>query len=369
MSGISKMARPEVCTLLPYIPGKPAEEVKRELGLERVIKLASNENPLGPSPRAIQAINRMAKESHIYPDASGFALKSALSARFGLPPSQIILGNGSDEIIMLLGQTFISKGDEAVMAHPTFPVYKTSVLLMGGKPVEVPLREGFLDPKGMVSVVTERTKMIFVCNPNNPTGAMVNRQDLAYLMANLPEDVLVVSDQAYSEYIEDPEYGDALDYLRQGKNVLVLHTFSKIYGLAGLRVGYGLVPEEVASLYNRVRLSFNQNALGQAAAVAALSDEEHVEKSRQVNREGMAFLREAMLSLGLKVYPSWGNFIMVDTARDARRMFEALLRKGVIVRPTEAWGLNTCLRITIGTRQENEILLEALKKTLEEVSG
>lgn len=364
MSTIDKLTRPEVFELSPYVPGKPASEVKRELGIDRVIKLASNENPLGPSPKAVQVIKEMAHECHIYPDASGFQLKTLLSAKYELPMDQIILGNGSDEIIMLLGQTFISPGDEAVMPCPTFPVYKTSVLLMGGKPVEVPLKEGFLDVEGMISAVTPKTKMLFVCNPNNPTGTMINKEQLDYVMNNVPEHVLVVSDQAYAEYIEDPDYGDALAYLKKGKNVLVLHTFSKIYGLAGLRVGYGLVPKDVADVFNRVRLSFNQNSIGQAAAAAALSDEEHVQLSRKVNREGMAFLRSSFEQLGLETFPSWGNFIMVDTHKDAQAVFSALLRKGVIVRPTTAWGIKTCLRITVGTMDENKILVDSLRQVL-----
>lgn len=365
---IHELARPEVFTLSPYIPGKPADEVKRQLGLERVIKLASNENPLGPSPRAVKCIQDLASSVHIYPDASAFRLKTALRERYDIDADQIILGNGSDEIIMLLGQTFIRPGDEAIMPHPSFPVYRTSVLLMGGRPVEVPLKDGFLDIEAMVSRVTEKTKMFFVCNPNNPTGAMVDRSRIQYLMDNIPEHVLVVADEAYAEYVEDPDYGDMLRYLKEGRNVAVLHTFSKIYGLAGLRVGYGLVPADVAAAFNRVRLSFNTNAIGQAAACAALEDLDHVEKSRKLNAQGMRYLSARFTEMGLKVYPSWGNFILVDTGRDCQKVFEGLIRKGVIVRPTTPWGLDTCLRITVGTPEENEVLVEALEATLEELA-
>lgn len=364
---IEELARPQVFALSPYIPGKPADEVKRELGLQRVIKLASNENPLGPSPKAVELIRAMASSAHIYPDASGYRLKMALREKYGVALDQIILGNGSDEILMLLGQAFINPGDEAVIPSPSFPVYKTSVLLMGGRPVEVPLKDGFLDIEAMISHITEKTKLFFVCNPNNPTGAMVNRNQIRYLMENIPDHILVVADEAYAEYVEDPDYGDMLDYLKEGHMVAVLHTFSKIYGLAGLRVGYGLVPAGIAAIVNRVRLSFNSNALGQAAACVALEDVEYVEKSRKVNAHGMRYLTERFSEMGLKVYPSWGNFILVDTGRDSQGVFRGLLRRGVIVRPTTAWGLNTCLRITIGTPEENEILVGALKTTLAEM--
>lgn len=364
MLSYDKLVRPEVFRLSPYIPGKPADEVKRELGLERVIKLASNENPLGPSPRAIERVREMAARAHIYPDASAWALKQELASRYGVPESQIILGNGSDEILILLGQTFISPGDEAVMPAPSFPVYRTSVLLAGGTPVEVPLKDGFLDLPAMAEKINEKTKMVFICNPNNPTGAMVSRTEVDQFMKKIPEGVLVVADEAYYEYVSDPDYGDLLPYLKQGFPVIVLHTFSKIYGLAGLRVGYGLVPEDVQAFFNRVRLSFNVNSLAQAAALAALSDQEHVERSRRVNEEGKAYLQAEFRKIGLKVYRTWGNFIMVDTGRDCQAVFQQLLREGVIVRPTSAWGLMTCLRITIGSPSENEILVRALRNVL-----
>ncbi|HHY44785.1 MAG TPA: histidinol-phosphate transaminase [Firmicutes bacterium] len=359
--------RPEVLTLSPYIPGKPADEVKRELGLERVVKLASNENPLGPSPRAMQAVQEMAESLHIYPDAAGFHLKTRLSQVYGVAASQIVLGNGSDEIIMHLGQAFVRPGDEVVMGDKTFPVYKTSTLLMGGKPVEVPLKNGFLDLEAMASAVTTNTRLVFLCNPNNPTGTMTRKAEVDRFLEAIPPRVLVVSDEAYAEYVGDEEYGTLLPHLKNGKNVAVLRTFSKIYGLAGLRTGYGLVPEYAAALINRVRLSFNQNALAQRAALAALDDLEHVRKSIRMVEEGKEYLYREFAAMGLKTYPTWGNFIMVDTGKDCQAVFRALLRRGVIVRPTSAWGLHTALRITIGTPDENALLIEALKQVLQEV--
>jgi histidinol-phosphate aminotransferase len=359
--------RPEVLTLSPYIPGKPADEVKRELGLERVVKLASNENPLGPSPIAMRAIQEMAASAHIYPDAAGFQLKTQLSQAYEIPTSQIVLGNGSDEIIMLLGETFVKPDDEVVMGDKTFPVYKTATLLMGGKPVEVPLKDGFLDTEAMASAVTPNTKLLFLCNPNNPTGTMMRKAEVDRLLEAVPPNVLVISDEAYAEYVGDEDYGTLLPHLKAGKNVAVLRTFSKIYGLAGLRVGYGLMSEYAAALLNRVRLSFNQNAFAQAAAIAALEDREHVRRSFQAVEEGKAYLYREFAAMGLRTYPTWGNFIMVDTGKDCQVVFRALLRRGVIVRPTSAWGLHTSLRITIGTGEENEILVAALREALREV--
>ncbi len=359
--------RPEVLTLSPYIPGKPADEVKRELGLDRVVKLASNENPLGPSPRAMQAIQEMAASLHIYPDAAGLHLKTRLSQVHGIPVSQIVLGNGSDEIIMLLGQAFVMPGDEVVMGDKTFPVYKTSTLLMGGKPVEVPLKDGFLDLEAMASAVTAHTKLVFLCNPNNPTGTMNRKAEVERFLRAIPPHVLVISDEAYAEYVGDEDYGTLLPHLKDGKNVAVLRTFSKIYGLAGLRTGYGLMPEYAAALINRVRLSFNQNALAQRAALAALDDREHVRESVRVVEEGKDYLYREFAAMGLKAYPTWGNFIMVDTGKDCQKVFQALLERGVIVRPTSAWGLHTCLRITIGTQEENDLLVEALRQVLQEL--
>lgn len=360
-------ARKEIFTLSPYIPGKSADEVKRELGLERVIKMASNENPLGPSPLAMQRVRDMAAQSHIYPDAAGFKLKTKLASKYGVGLDQIVLGNGSDELIMLLGEVFVDAGDEVVMPSPTFPVYKTATLLMGGAPIEVPtLEDGSLDIRRMVASVTPRTKLLFVCNPNNPTGAMVDKAQADYIIRSVPAGVLIVADEAYAEYVDDASYGDLLPYLKQGRNVAVLHTFSKIFGLAGLRVGFGLMPPGAATLLDRVRLSFNQNAIGQEAAAAALDDEEHLRRSRECNELGKRYLSAQFASMGLKVYPSWGNFIMVDTGKDCRKLFDSLVRRGVIVRPTAAWGIMTCLRITIGTPEENEILVRALREALSE---
>ncbi len=359
------LARPEVATISPYLPGKSADEAKRELGLSRVLKLASNENPLGPSPKAVEAISGKSISINMYPDATGYELKGKLAAKYGLKLGQIILGNGSDELLALLGQVFVNAGDEAIMGTPSFPTYSASALLMGGIPVEVPVQDrGELDLLGMTKQITAKTKIIFVCNPNNPTGGMMKSSEVEEFMKHVPEDVIVVADQAYAEYVDDPEYGDFFPYLMEDRNVIVLHTFSKIYGLAGLRVGYGLGPERLLSLIERVKPVFNQNVFAQVAAIAALDDQEHVERSAHINRLGKSYLAGEFESLGFKVYPSWGNFLMADTGLDCGKVFQGLLAEGIIVRPATPWGLSTSIRVTIGTPEENRQLVEALQKIL-----
>ncbi len=361
MGLINSLARPDVGRISPYGPGKSADEVRRELGIDRVLKLASNENPLGPSPKAMSAISGKSVDVHTYPDASGFELKNKLAARYGVRPQEVILGNGSEELLMLLGQVFINRDDEVVMGQPTFPIYGTSTLLMGGIPVEVPATaQGSLDLAAMAERITRRTKMVFVCNPNNPTGGMVAKDVVRRFMDSIPRDIIVVADEAYAEYVDDPDYGDFLPYVKQGRNVIVLHTFSKVYGLAGLRVGYGLATQGICSLIERVKPCFNQNVFAQVAAVAALDDHEHVDRSLNANQTGKRYLTQELARIGFRVYPSWGNFIMVDTGLDCQTLFERLLKRGVIVRPATAWGLPTSLRITIGTPEENRILLDAM---------
>ncbi len=360
------LARPEVFKLSPYGPGKHADEVKREFGLSRVLKLASNENPLGPSPKAVSAIAEHSKRIHLYPDASGFELKDKIASKRGLTPQQVVLGNGCDELLMLLGQVFLNQGDEVIMGHPSFPVYRTYTSLAGAVPVEIPVTgEGTLDLDAMAEAINPKTKMLFVCSPNNPTGSIVTREQARRFMGRIPENVLVVADQAYAEYVNDPDYGNFLPFVQEGKNVIVLHTFSKVYGLAGLRVGYGLAKAEICRLIERVKLTFNQNAFAQPAAVAALDDKEHVEKSLAVNEAGKKFLTQKFSAMGFSVRPTWGNFLLVDTGKDCRALFHSLLRLGVIVRPGTGWGLDTSLRITVGTPEDNATLVRAIHEAIE----
>lgn len=348
---------PDIQSLSPYVPGKPIDELQRELGLTRVIKLASNENPLGPSPKAMAAIAGGHDTLHRYPDGGGYRLRQAVAERWKVMSDQVILGNGSDEILGLLARAFLAPGDEAVMADHTFVIYKMEVTAAHGKPVVVPLVNWTHDLGAMARAVTPRTRLLFVCNPNNPTGTMVSAGAVSRLMAAVPNDVIVVFDEAYFEYVRDPQFPDTLAYVRDGRNAIVLRTFSKIYGLAGLRIGYGITTPEIANILNRVRPPFNANSLAQRAALAALGDDEHVAKSRAVNAAGMEQVGQGLKALGFSPIPSETNFLYFDVKRDGRHVFELLLRAGIIVRHIEG----TMLRVTIGQAEENAAFLQALK--------
>lgn len=351
---------PDIQSLTPYVPGKPIEELQRELGLGRVIKLASNENPIGPSSKALAALAGATDNLHRYPDGGGHRLRQVLAERWKVSSEQIILGNGSDELLGLLARAFLAPGDDAVMADHTFVIYRMEVTAAHGNPIVVPLTNWTHDLDAMARAVTPRTRLLFVCNPNNPTGTMVPAEEVERLMASVPNDVVVVFDEAYFEYVRDPWFPDTIAYVRDGRNVVVLRTFSKIYGLAGLRIGYGITTPEIAGILNRIRPPFNANSLAQRAAAAALGDEEHVARSRSVNAEGMAQVRQGLEALGLTPIPSQTNFLYFDIGRDGRRVFEALLREGIIVRHIEG----TMLRVTIGLADENAAFLQALKKVL-----
>ena len=346
--------------LVPYIPGKPIEELERELGLRNSIKLASNENPLGPSPRAEDAIRGALANIHRYPDGSGYYLKRALSERYGIPAEQIILGNGSNQLLDLLVRTFFRPGMNAVTSERTFVVYPMAMQAVGGECRAAPMSGETYDLDAMADRVDGQTLCVFIANPNNPTGTVIHRGRFERFLDKIPASVLVVMDEAYFEYVEDPESPDGLSYLRQGRDVIVLRTFSKIYGLAGLRIGYGMAAPEIIDAMNRVREPFNTNSMAQAAALAALGDEAHVQESLRVNREGKAFLYEAFERMGLRCTPTEANFIWVETPRPAREIYEALLREGVIVRVMG----ERHLRITIGLPEENQRLAGALEKVL-----
>ncbi|TKB81125.1 MAG: histidinol-phosphate transaminase [Nitrospira sp.] len=352
---------PDIASLSPYVPGKPIEELQRELGLARVIKLASNENPLGPSPKALAALVGGHDSLHRYPDGGAYRLRQALADRWKVSLDHIILGNGSDEVLGLLARTFLAPGDEAVMADQTFVIYKMEVTAAHGKAVIVPLVNWTHDLDGMAQAITPKTRLVFLCNPNNPTGTMVAADAVARFMAQVPENVVVVFDEAYFEYVRDPHFPDSLQYVTQGRSAIVLRTFSKIYGLAGLRIGYGITTPEITNCLNRVRPPFNANTLAQRAALAALGDDEHVAKSRAVNAAGMQQLESGLRALGFAAIPSQANFVYFDVKRDGRALFDALLREGVIVRHIEG----TMLRVTIGQPDENDAFLASLKKVLQ----
>ena len=346
--------------LVPYVPGKPIEELERELGITGSIKLASNENPLGPSPKAVAAIKKAAEGLNRYPDGSGFYLSQALTKKYGVDPGQIILGNGSNELIELVVRTFVQPGDEIISADPSFVVYTMITQAAGGTNVIVQCKDMRHDLEAIAQRITPKTKIVFIANPNNPTGTMNSQAEMDQFLKRVPEQVIVAMDDAYCEYVTHADYPDSLDYLKEGRNVLVLRTFSKIYGLAGLRIGYGITTPEIAGLMNNVRQPFNTNSLGQIGAVAALADRKHVEKSIAMNNEGKQFLYQTFGRLGISFIPTEANFILFETARDGRELYTALLKQGVIIRPM---GGNR-LRVTIGLPEENKRFADELEKIL-----
>ncbi len=343
-----------------YEPGKPIEYVARELGLDPagIIKLASNENPFGPSPRAVAAAKLALEHGELYPDGGCFELRRKLAERWGLGADQFVVGNGSNEIIELLGHVFVGPGDEVVMGTPAFVVYKLVTLLFGAQAVEVPLVNHRHDLGRIAAAITPRTKLVFVCSPNNPTGTANTEAELLAFARALPEHVVGVFDEAYAEFVEKAP--DLRPLLREGRKVVCLRTFSKIYGLASLRVGYGYGSPELCGLLNRVRQPFNVNAIAQAAAVAALDDGEFAERCAQENRAGLVQLERGCRELGLDVVPSVANFLLVRVG-DGGRVFEALQQRGVIVRPVKSYGLPEWVRVTVGTREQNERLLAELR--------
>ena len=365
---LAELASPYLHGLAPYTPGKPIEEVEREFGITGAIKLASNENPLGPSPLALRALREALPEAHRYPDGGGYFLKARLAARLGLTPDHLVLGNGCNEVLELMARAFLLAGDEVVIADPAFVIYGMLAHLQGCTTIRVPLKAWTHDLEAMAKAVTPRTKMVFVGNPNNPTGTAVGPTELTAFMDALPAEVIVVIDEAYIEYVPQEMVPDSLTYVRQGRWAIVLRTFSKIYGLAGLRIGYGMAPPAMVELLERVRAPFNVNALAQRAALAALEDEHHVTNSRTFNEQGKAYLSSELHRLGLQFPPSVTNFLLIDVNRDGRVVADALLRMGVIVRPLGGAHLKTHIRVTIGTPPENERFIDALRSVLQKGS-
>ena len=361
---LEDLASPYLSGLIPYSPGKPIEEVERELGITRSVKLASNENPLGPSPKALAAIAEALPSIHRYPDGSGHALRHALARHWGVPPECVILGNGSNELLEIVGRSFLMPGDEAVYAQQAFVVYDMVAQVTGATKVAVPLQAFAHDLPAMRAAITPRTKLVFLANPNNPTGTCVDPRELEAFLAAIPPEVITVLDEAYYEYLPPESAPDALQFVRRDRRLLILRTFSKIYGLAGLRIGYGIAPEPLVSLLNKVREPFNTSSLAQAAALAALDDVAHVRASRAANEAGRAFLMERFRAMGLAAIPSVANFLLVDVGRPAGPVTDGLLRRGVIVRPVGGYGFPTHLRITVGTDEENRTCVAALEAVL-----
>lgn len=368
---VENIAR-RILDLKPYQPGKPIEEVKRELGLTgEIIKLASNENPLGPSPAALAALETALPKLALYPDGGCHDLRAAVAEKLGVPGDWLVFGNGSDEVITLLGLTFLQPGDEVVIADPTFVLYEAAATLNGARPVAVPLtRPGLVhDLAAMAGAFTPRTRMVFVANPHNPSGTIVSRRAVDDLLSRLPPRALLVLDEAYQEYVADvPDHPHALDYVKDGAPVVGLRTFSKMYGLAGLRVGYGVADSRVIRLLNQPRSPFNVNLAAQIAATAAVNDDAFVAETRRVNAAGQQTLEAAFDRLGLPYAESHANFILVDVERPCRPVFDALLRQGVIVRTGDVFGLPTHVRVTIGTEAQNARFLSALENVLGSVA-
>ena len=349
----------------PYEPGKPVEELERELGITDSVKLASNENPLGPSPLAMKAGEKALREIHRYPDGGGFYLRRSLAEKLGLSMERIVLGTGSNELIDLLTRIFLGAGEEAVVSDLAFIMYRQIIQAVGARAVTVPDRRYAHDLEAMAEAVTEKTKLVFIANPNNPTGTLYDRRAFERFIQAVPSRVLILVDEAYFEYVENPEYPDSIAYQRDHENLVTLRTFSKIYGLAGLRIGYGVGSSEIIENVNKIRPPFNANSIAQAAAVAALEDKEHVAASRSLNREGLDYLQRSLADLDLEVVPSWGNFLLVGVPTDGRAFFESLLPMGVIVRPLVPYGLPRHIRISVGTRNENARLVQSVKVVLD----
>lgn len=358
---IEALARSAVLTQPVYEPGKPIEYVARELGLDvnGIIKLASNESPFGPSPRAVQAAIRALEQGQLYPDGGCYELRMQLATVHRLAPEQFVVGNGSNEIIELLGHAFLGPGDEVVMGNPAFVVYKLVTLLFGARAVEVPLRNWRHDLAAMTAAITPRTKLVFVCSPNNPTGTANSATELVAFVRGLPEHVVAVIDEAYVEYLKDPPQLKPL--IEEGRHVVLLRTFSKVYGLAALRVGYGLASRELCALLNRVRQPFNVNAIAQAAATAALDDREFAERCVRDTRSGLAQLAQGFREANREFVPSEANFILVRVG-DGQHVFDQLQRRGVIVRPVKSYGLPAWVRVTVGTANQNDRVLAELRR-------
>ena len=354
----------QVSDLIPYVPGKPVEELERELGITGSIKIASNENPIGPSKLAISALQKSIGELNRYPDGDCFYLKKILAEKLGVKESNLIIGNGSNEVIEIIARTYLSDKDEAVYGEHAFIVYPIVTQAIGAGHVVSPMPELVHDLEDFASRITDKTRIIFLANPNNPTGTIFRKSEFEKFLDRVPDNVIVIVDEAYFEYVEDKEYPDSLEYLNLGKNIVTVRTFSKIYGLAGLRVGYGIGNEEIISYVNRVREPFNVNSLAQAAAEAALDDTEHIERTKSINNTGMEYLAAEFERLGIPYIPSYTNFILMDLETDPMPVYNSLLKEGVIVRPVGGYGLKSHLRVSVGLEEENKRFVTALEKVL-----
>ncbi len=361
---IERLARRGILEIKSYIPGKSIEEVQKEFGAKRWVKLASNENLLGPSPKAVSAVRKELPNIYLYPEGPCTVLRQALAKRFSLPEGMVVISNGADNLILMIASAFVNEGDEVVMADPTFSVYTNVTQIMGGKPVKVKLKDFTHDLDTMLKKVTRKTKLVFVCNPNNPTGTTISLESFNYFLSQLPKRVVVILDEAYGDFVEDAFYPDGLDYIREKRQVIVLRTFSKVYGLAGLRIGFALGREDLVDCLYQVRDPFPVHRLAQVAAVAALNDEDHAIRSIQLVYQGKRYLYKELDRIGLSYVPSQANFIFIDFEKDSEGIFQALLKEGIIVRPGKIWGYPTFARVTIGRMEDNQRFIKALKKII-----
>lgn len=361
---IAAIVQPHLAQLTPYQAGKPLEELTRELGLTDAIKLASNENPLGPSPKALEAIRVHLASLHRYPDSHAYYLKEDLSRHLGIEPSQLILGNGSDEVLDLLVRALVPPGGEVISTTHTFLMYGLLTQAVGGVFRTVPLKNMAVDLEAVAQAVTDNTRLILLNSPNNPTGTVFTRKAWEDFLATLPPAVTLVLDEAYIDFVDDPDVPDSLNYLSEERPLVGLRTFSKAYGLAGLRVGYGFGPSELMDYLNRLRLPFNINRLAQVGARAALTDTDFLEHTRELVRTGRAFLEEGLMRLGLTFVPSQANFILIYLGREGRQVYQDMLQQGVIIRAMDAYGYPEHIRVNVGLPEENQRFLAALKKVL-----
>lgn len=361
MLDIWSTAHPWLRELVSYEPGKPIEDVARELGLkpEEIIKLASNENPLGPSPKALEAMEEAVKRAHFYPDGGGYYLREAIAKKMGLERSNVILGCGSNEVIEFIGKAFLNPGDDIIASRHAFVVYKLMATLFGARTIEVADPNFAHDLDAMADAITPRTKEIFIANPNNPTGTLLSQAEIDRFMQRVPAQVVVVFDEAYYEFLPEPP--DTLKFVREGRNVVVLRTFSKIQGLAGLRIGYGLAPAELIDVLQKTRQPFNANGIAQAGALAGLLDELHQQRTRELTWAGRDYLQSEFTDMGLEFVPSQANFVLVRVG-NGKRVFNELMKRGIIIRDMNPYGLPEWIRVSIGTREQNERFISELKK-------
>jgi len=361
---IERLTRKGILKIESYIPGKSIEEVQKEFGAKKWTKLASNENLLGPSPKAVTAIRKELPKIYLYPEGPCTVLRKALAKKFAISEKMVVISNGADNLILMIANAFVNEGEEVVMADPTFSVYTNATQIMGGKPIKVKLKDFTHDLDAMLKKVNRRTKLIFICNPNNPTGTTVSLEAFNSFLSRLSNRVIVVLDEAYGDFVEDAFYPNGLDYLREKRQLIVLRTFSKVYGLAGLRIGFALGREDLIGCLYQVRDPFPVHRLAQVAAVAALNDEGHAIKSIQSVYEGKRYLYKELDRLGLSYVPSQANFIFIDFEKDTAEIFQALLREGVIIRPGKVWGYPTFARVTVGRMEDNRRFIKALKKII-----